>query len=76
MERLVAGRYPLEMADTPLDRVARAAADVKRAEESLRLARVRLRAEIVAATEAGASMTSVARTLGVSRQRVKQIVGR
>jgi DNA-directed RNA polymerase specialized sigma24 family protein len=64
------------MAAVPLAQVARAATKVRRAEESLRRARDELRDAIIAAREDGESFAAIARTLGVTRQRVKQIVGR
>jgi DNA-directed RNA polymerase specialized sigma24 family protein len=64
-----------EMAAAPLTEVARAAARVRRAEEALRRAREDLRAAILAARDNGETFAAIARTLGVTRQRVKQIAG-
>jgi DNA-directed RNA polymerase sigma subunit (sigma70/sigma32) len=63
------------MAAAPLTEVARAAMKVRRAEESLRRARAELRAAIMEARENGETFAAIARTLGVTRQRVKQIAG-
>lgn len=63
------------MAAAPLAKVASAATRVRRAEESLRRARDELRRAIVAARENGETYAAIARTLGVTRQRVKQIAG-
>lgn len=64
------------MASKSLARVARAAAKADRAEQALRAARADLRAAIVAARDAGETLTAIARTVGVTRQRIKQIIGR
>jgi DNA-directed RNA polymerase sigma subunit (sigma70/sigma32) len=64
------------MPDSPLTRVARAATKARRAEDAVRAARAELRAAIVAAREAGESLTAIARVVGVTRQRIKQIIGR
>lgn len=61
---------------SPLTRVARAATKARRAEDAVRAARAELRAAIVAAREAGESLTAIARVVGVTRQRIKQIIGR
>ena len=62
------------MTATHLAGVARAAAKVQNAEEALRAARRELREAIVAAIEAGESQVAIARAVGVSRQRIKQIL--
>jgi DNA-binding MarR family transcriptional regulator len=64
------------MAASPLSRVRRAAAKVHRAEESVRIARRELRAAIAAARNDGESMAAIARALGVTRQRVSQLLER
>lgn len=64
------------MQGNPLSHVTRAAARAKRAEEALRAAREDLRRAIISAKEAGVSLAAIARTLGVTRQRIKQIVSR
>jgi DNA-directed RNA polymerase sigma subunit (sigma70/sigma32) len=64
------------MATNPLHRVRRAAAKAHRAEESVRIARQELRAAIVSAREEGETLAAIARTLGVSRQRVSQLLER
>jgi DNA-directed RNA polymerase sigma subunit (sigma70/sigma32) len=64
------------MAASPLSRVRRAAAKVDRAEESVRKARRELRAAIAAARTEGESLAAIARALGVSRQRVSQLLER
>ena len=56
--------------------VARAAANVQRAEEALRSARLELREAIIAATDAEESQAAIARAVGVSRQRIRQILQR
>jgi DNA-directed RNA polymerase specialized sigma24 family protein len=63
------------MAAAPLNEVAQAARKVRRAEEALRHAREDLRAAIMEARENGETFAAIARTLGVTRQRVKQIAG-
>jgi hypothetical protein len=63
------------MAATDLARVSRANAKVRRAEEALRVARAELRDTILAARESGESLAAIARAVGVTRQRIKQIVG-
>jgi DNA-directed RNA polymerase specialized sigma24 family protein len=63
------------MAAAPITQVARAATKVRRAEEALRRARKELRDAIIAARNDGETFAAIARTLGVTRQRVKQIVG-
>jgi hypothetical protein len=65
----------MEMPSSLLTRVARAAAKARRAEDAVRAARAELRAAIVAAREAGESLTAIARVVGVTRQRIKQIIG-
>ena len=62
------------MTATPLGRVVRTAAKVQSAEEALRAARRELREAIVAATDAGESQAALARSLGISRQRIRQIL--
>jgi hypothetical protein len=64
------------MAGNSLTRVARAAAKARRAEDAVRAARAELRAAVVAAREAGESLSAIARVVGVTRQRVNQIIGR
>jgi DNA-directed RNA polymerase specialized sigma24 family protein len=64
------------MATTPLGQVRQAAAKVRRAERALLKARKELRAAIVAARENGESLAAIARTLGVTRQRVSQLLER
>jgi DNA-directed RNA polymerase specialized sigma24 family protein len=64
------------MAAVPLKDVARAAAKARRAEEALGRAREELREAVVAARASGVSFAQIARALGVTRQRVKQIVDR
>ncbi|MBD0347977.1 MAG: helix-turn-helix domain-containing protein [Thermoleophilia bacterium] len=54
--------------------VVRAAERVRGAEQRLRDARAELRATIVAAHAHGTSFAAIARALGVTRQRVAQIV--
>jgi transposase-like protein len=49
---------------------------VRRAEQSVRKARKELRAAIVAARANGESLAAIARTLGVTRQRVSQLLER
>jgi DNA-directed RNA polymerase specialized sigma24 family protein len=63
------------MAAASLARVDRAATKVRRAEKALQRAREDLREAIVAARESGETFAAIARILGVSRQRVKQIAG-
>ena len=60
----------------PLKGLIRAADRVKRAEAHLEAARDELYAEVRKALAAGASVSAVARTLGVTRQRVQNLVGR
>jgi predicted XRE-type DNA-binding protein len=64
------------MAADPLVRVRRAAAKVKTAEENVRRARRELRAAIAAARKNGESQAAIARALGVTRQRVSQLLER
>jgi DNA-directed RNA polymerase sigma subunit (sigma70/sigma32) len=64
------------MAASSLTRVRRASAKVQRAEEGVRAARRELRAAILSARNDGESLASIARTLGVSRQRVSQLLDR
>jgi phosphoribosylcarboxyaminoimidazole (NCAIR) mutase len=63
------------MAANPLSRVARANAKVRRAEETLRSARNEFRDAVVSAHQRGESLAAIARTVGVTRQRIKQIIG-
>jgi DNA-directed RNA polymerase specialized sigma24 family protein len=63
------------MAAASLARVGRAATKVRRTEEALQRARKDLREAIVVARADGESFAAIARTIGVTRQRVKQIVG-
>jgi hypothetical protein len=58
-----------------LGRVRRAALKASRAEENLRAARAELHNAVVAAREAGESLTAIAGVVGVTRQRIKQIIG-
>jgi DNA-directed RNA polymerase specialized sigma24 family protein len=58
-----------------LTRVARANAKVRRAEQALQRAREEFRDAIVVARDDGESLAAIARTVGVTRQRIKQIVG-
>jgi DNA-directed RNA polymerase sigma subunit (sigma70/sigma32) len=58
-----------------LSHVARAAAKTKRAECALRDSREELRRAILAARDAGESLAAIGRTVGVTRQRIKQIIG-
>jgi hypothetical protein len=64
------------MAANSLTRVRRASAKVQRAEENVRVARSELRAAILAARKDGESLAAIARALGVSRQRVSQLLER
>jgi hypothetical protein len=64
------------MAANPMTRVRRASAKVHRAEESVRAARKELREAILAARENGESLAAIARELGVTRQRVSQLLER
>jgi DNA-binding XRE family transcriptional regulator len=63
------------MAGNSLTRVARAAAKARRAEDAVRAARAELRAAVVQAREAGESLSAIARVVGVTRQRINQIIG-
>jgi hypothetical protein len=63
-------------AASPLSRVRAAAAKVHRAEQSVQKARKELRAAIAAARSDGESLTAIAKTLGVTRQRVSQLLER
>jgi outer membrane murein-binding lipoprotein Lpp len=63
-------------AANPLSRVRMAAAKVHRAEQSVQKARRELRAAIASARDAGESLTAIAKTLGVTRQRVSQLLER
>jgi hypothetical protein len=69
-------RYWIEMNGKPLTRVGRAAVKARRAEDAVRAARAELRAAIIAAREAGESLTAIAHVVGVTRQRIRQIIGR
>jgi Homeodomain-like domain len=64
------------MATTPLGQVRQAAARVRRAEQGVRKARQELRHAIIAARDSGESLAAIARTLGVTRQRVSQLLER
>lgn len=64
------------MAASSLTRVRRASAKVHRAEESVRAARSELREAIVSARKDGESLAAIARVLGVTRQRVSQLLER
>jgi hypothetical protein len=63
------------MPSRALGRVRRAALKASRAEENLRASRAELHNAIVAAREAGESLTAIAGVVGVTRQRIKQIIG-
>jgi flagellar hook-basal body complex protein FliE len=63
------------MQSRALGRVRRAALKASRAEENLRAARAELHNAVVAAREAGESLTAIAGVVGVTRQRIKQIIG-
>jgi flagellar hook-basal body complex protein FliE len=63
------------MPSRALGRVRRAALKASRAEEDLRAARAELHNAIVAARKAGESLTAIANVVGVTRQRIKQIIG-
>ncbi len=56
------------------DRIREAAADVERVLEELKAARSRFRDAVIDAHEHGVSYTKIGRELGVSRQRVAQVV--
>jgi hypothetical protein len=58
----------------PLARLQRAAQRVREFETGLTDARAELREAIRAAVDAGVSMSAVARELGITRQRVKQLL--
>ena len=60
----------------PLARVAHARARTQKLERDLSAARNELRDAIIDAREAGESFTAIARVLGVSRQRVTEVVER
>lgn len=62
------------MTEPSIAAIVRAAERVRGAEERLRRARAELRAKIVAAHEGGTSFAAIARALGVTRQRIAQIV--
>ena len=64
------------MAASSLTRVRRASAKVHRAEESVKAARRELRAAILSARRDGESLAAIARALGVTRQRVSQLLER
>jgi hypothetical protein len=64
------------MATTPLGEVRQAAAKVRRAEQGVLKARKELRTAIATARESGESLAAIARTLGVTRQRVSQLLER
>lgn len=64
------------MPGNPLTRVARAAAKARRAEDAVRAARAELRGAILAAREAGESLSAIARVVGVTRQRINQIIAK
>jgi hypothetical protein len=53
-----------------------AAAALRTAENELDEARERFRVALIAANDAGASLALLGRTVGLSRQRVAQIIGR
>ncbi len=62
------------MSTKSLTRVVHAAENVRRAEDRLRRARLQLHDEIVAAHDGGVTLAAISRALGVTRQRVAQIV--
>ena len=62
------------MADDLLERVRKAAEKAEAAEASRQEAREQLRQAVVAAHEGGHSYTAIGRVLGVSRQRVAELV--
>jgi DNA-directed RNA polymerase specialized sigma subunit len=64
------------MAANSLTRVRRASAKLHRAEESVQLARRELREAILSARKDGQSLAAIARVLGVTRQRVSQLLER
>jgi DNA-binding phage protein len=64
------------MAKPELARVARAARKVERAEGDLQRAREELQTAVQAAVDTGETIAEIARTIGVSRQRVYQILRR
>jgi DNA-directed RNA polymerase sigma subunit (sigma70/sigma32) len=57
-----------------LARLQKASQRVRQAESGLASARLELRVAIVASYEAGASMTAIGEVLGITRQRVKQLL--
>ena len=62
------------MADDLLERVRKAAEKAEAAEASRQEAREQLRQAVVEAHEGGHSYTAIGRVLGVSRQRVAELV--
>ena len=64
----------MRMPEPSLEAVVRAADRVRTAEERLRHARAELRATILSAHGDGTSFAAIGRALGVTRQRVAQIV--
>jgi DNA-directed RNA polymerase specialized sigma24 family protein len=62
------------VADDLLERVRKAAAKADAAEASRQEAREQLRQAVVEAHEGGHSYTAIGRVLGVSRQRVAELV--
>jgi DNA-directed RNA polymerase sigma subunit (sigma70/sigma32) len=59
-----------------LDRVIAAARELEQAEEDRAKAREKLRQAILRAHEEGVSFAAIGRAAGLSRQRIRQIVGR
>jgi hypothetical protein len=58
----------------PLTRLQKAARRVQQAEEGLASARAELRVAIREASDAGISLSAIGRELGITRQRVKQLL--
>jgi predicted transcriptional regulator len=59
-----------------MERVRRAAERVRLAQDEIDEARAELHASLVAARKAGASLSELARVVGVSRQRIRELVKR
>jgi DNA invertase Pin-like site-specific DNA recombinase len=57
-----------------LDRIVRAAEAVRQSDAAVRAARAAFRAEIEAARKDGVTLSAIARALGISRQRVYQLL--
>jgi DNA-directed RNA polymerase specialized sigma24 family protein len=62
------------MSDQALARIAALSEEVRRHEGELDRRRAKLREAIYSAREGGATYASIARAMGVTRQRVKQII--